>query len=144
MDLAESVKVDQACRQQGTAFIRAELHGVFGSVFCDFGNTFTVLDVDGVCIYGSPCNLFDANVREGHLVHPICDRLLLTPSNRLHAAQWYVHAGEEPITGIVSGVTQSESSTIISCVEDERLEFQVCWSPAIVTGGSLPSAQSFR
>ena len=34
-------------------------------------------------------------------------------------------AGEEPITGIVSGVTQSESSTIVSCVEDERLEFQV-------------------
>ena len=54
MGLAESVKVDEACRQQGTAFIRAELHGVFGSVFCDFGSTFTVLDVDGACLPGEP------------------------------------------------------------------------------------------
>ena len=48
MGLADSVKIDQSCRQQDTAFIRAELHGVFGSVFCDFGEAFTVLDVDGV------------------------------------------------------------------------------------------------
>ena len=34
-------------------------------------------------------------------------------------------AGEEPVTGIVAGVTQSPGTTIISCVEDERLEFQV-------------------
>lgn len=40
----------------------------------------------------------------------------------------YTHAGEEPVTGIVSGVTQSASSTIVSCVEDERLEFQVLCS----------------
>jgi ubiquitin-activating enzyme E1 len=50
MGLAASVKINQSCRQQGTAFVRAELHGVFGSVFCDFGNAFTVLDVDGVCM----------------------------------------------------------------------------------------------
>ncbi len=40
----------------------------------------------------------------------------------------HIHAGEEPGTGIVSGVTQSESTTIVSCVEDERLEFQVLCS----------------
>jgi hypothetical protein len=48
LGLADSVKIDESCRQQGTAFIRAELHGVFGSVFCDFGKAFTVLDVDGM------------------------------------------------------------------------------------------------
>lgn len=47
MGLPESVKLDEACRQQGVAFIRAETRGVFGSVFCDFGNAFTVVDTDG-------------------------------------------------------------------------------------------------
>jgi ubiquitin-activating enzyme E1 len=78
LGLAESVKLDETCREHGVAFIRAEIRGVFGSVFCDFGNSFAVLDTDG----------------------------------------------EEPVTGILAGVTQSESTTIISCVEDERLEFQ--------------------
>lgn len=50
LSLSESVKLDQTCRQQGIAFIRAELRGVFGSVFCDFGNAFTVLDADGACM----------------------------------------------------------------------------------------------
>lgn len=43
----------------------------------------------------------------------------------LDSCTCWILAGEEPVTGIVAGVTQSESTTIISCVEDERLEFQV-------------------
>lgn len=34
-------------------------------------------------------------------------------------------AGEEPHSGIVAGITGG-SLTIVTCVEDERLEFQVC------------------
>lgn len=45
--LAEAVKLDELCRKVGTAYVRGELRGVFGSVFCDFGESFTVLDQDG-------------------------------------------------------------------------------------------------
>ena len=34
-------------------------------------------------------------------------------------------AGEEPHSGIIAGITGG-SPTIVTCVEDERLEFQVC------------------
>eukprot|EP00887_Chlorella_sp_A99_P004083 scaffold23.g4083.t1 len=51
--------------------------GVFASVFCDFGPSFTVYDVDG----------------------------------------------EEPHTGIVAGITPG-APTLVTAVEDERLEFQ--------------------
>lgn len=50
LNLSESAKLDQSCRQLGVAFIRSELRGVFGSVFCDFGHAFTVLDTDGACL----------------------------------------------------------------------------------------------
>ena len=34
-------------------------------------------------------------------------------------------AGEEPATGIVAGITTNPGgSTLVTCVEDERLEFQ--------------------
>ena len=46
--LAEAKRVDIICRDNGVAFIRAEIRGVFASVFADFGPEFTVLDVDGI------------------------------------------------------------------------------------------------
>ncbi len=49
-------------------------------------------------------------------------------------------AGEEPVTGIVAGVTQSPGTTIISCVEDERLEFQVPLLERVL----LDSTRSFQ
>lgn len=45
--LAEASRADEFCHKHGIAFIRADTRGVFGSVFCDFGPSFTVLDVDG-------------------------------------------------------------------------------------------------
>ena len=45
--LAEAVRINEACRQQGVAFVKAEIRGVFANVFSDFGPAFTVLDVDG-------------------------------------------------------------------------------------------------
>lgn len=78
LPLKDAVQLDALCRNQGIAYVRGEIRGVFGSVFCDFGKDFTVLDPDG----------------------------------------------EEPVTGILAGITCSSGSTTIYCVEDERLELQ--------------------
>lgn len=45
--LAEAMRIDEACRKQGIPFIRADTRGVFASLFCDFGASFTVFDTDG-------------------------------------------------------------------------------------------------
>ena len=34
-------------KEKGKAFIKGDTKGVFGSVFCDFGDSFTVVDQDG-------------------------------------------------------------------------------------------------
>ena len=51
---------DAACRAAGAAFIRGDVRGVFGRLFCDFGEAFDVLDVDGEephsCIIASVSN----------------------------------------------------------------------------------------
>ncbi|CAG9465807.1 unnamed protein product [Pedinophyceae sp. YPF-701] len=41
------VAADAACHAQGIPFIRADVHGVFARVFCDFGPEFVVADTDG-------------------------------------------------------------------------------------------------
>ncbi|OEL15354.1 Ubiquitin-activating enzyme E1 3 [Dichanthelium oligosanthes] len=63
--------------QPPISFIKAQVCGLFGSVFCDFGPEFTVLDVDG----------------------------------------------EDPHTGIIASIS-NDSPAMVSCVDDERLEFQ--------------------
>ncbi|KAF7048558.1 hypothetical protein CFC21_057304 [Triticum aestivum] len=47
--LEKAVEFDDYCHnhQPPIAFIKSEVRGLFGSVFCDFGPEFTVLDVDG-------------------------------------------------------------------------------------------------
>lgn len=49
ISLEKAVKFDDYCHQHQPpiAFIKAEVRGLFGSVFCDFGPEFTVADVDG-------------------------------------------------------------------------------------------------
>jgi len=49
MLLSEAQRVNEFCHAQSPAipFIKADVNGVFASVFCDFGPSFTVLDVDG-------------------------------------------------------------------------------------------------
>ena len=42
-----AVSLNEACRAAGAAFIRGDVRGVFGRLFCDFGEAFDVLDVDG-------------------------------------------------------------------------------------------------
>lgn len=115
--LKEAVRINEACRQHGVAFVKAEIRGVFANVFSDFGPAFSVLDVDGVR-------------------SPLCSNDFLAQSSLRctthvfqHAWLYYISlfldAGEEPFMGIVAGITPGPT-TLVTCVEDERLEFQVC------------------
>lgn len=49
ISLEKAIDFDDFCHnhQPPIAFIKTEVRGLFGSVFCDFGPKFTVLDVDG-------------------------------------------------------------------------------------------------
>ena len=58
--MKESISVDEICHKHSIGFIKADICGVFASVFCDFGKGFQVLDVDGgvtdasfVCVLSS-------------------------------------------------------------------------------------------
>ncbi|CAN6186275.1 unnamed protein product [Urochloa humidicola] len=79
INLDKAYEFDDYCHshQPPISFIKAEVCGLFGSVFCDFGPEFTVLDVDG----------------------------------------------EDPHTGIIASIS-NDSPALVSCVDDERLEFQ--------------------
>ncbi|XP_019432005.1 PREDICTED: ubiquitin-activating enzyme E1 1-like [Lupinus angustifolius] len=79
ISLEKAIEFDDYCHshQPSIAFIKAEVRGLFGSVFCDFGPEFTVFDVDG----------------------------------------------EEPHTGIIASIS-NDNPSLVSCVDDERLEFQ--------------------
>ncbi|CAM6104520.1 unnamed protein product [Calypogeia fissa] len=47
--LAKAIEYDEFCHNHNPpiAFIKAEIRGLFGNVFCDFGPHFTVVDADG-------------------------------------------------------------------------------------------------
>ncbi|KAF6164867.1 hypothetical protein GIB67_017070 [Kingdonia uniflora] len=49
ISLGKAIEFDDYCHthQPPIAFIKTEVRGLFGSVFCDFGSKFTVVDVDG-------------------------------------------------------------------------------------------------
>lgn len=47
ISLADAHRIDSICHAAGIPFIMASIRGVFGSVFCDFGPSFQVSDVDG-------------------------------------------------------------------------------------------------
>ncbi|KAK8955955.1 Ubiquitin-activating enzyme E1 2 [Platanthera guangdongensis] len=79
ISLEKAIEFDDYCHnhQPPIAFIKSEVRGLFGNVFCDFGPNFTVVDVDG----------------------------------------------EEPHAGIIASIS-NDSPALVSCVDDERLEFQ--------------------
>ncbi|XP_077217611.1 ubiquitin-activating enzyme E1 1-like [Tasmannia lanceolata] len=79
ISLEKAIELDDYCHnhQPPISFIKSEVRGLFGSVFCDFGPKFTVVDVDG----------------------------------------------EDPHTGIIASIS-NDNPALISCVDDERLEFQ--------------------
>ena len=41
------LRMNEACRDAGTAFVSASSRGAFASLFCDFGDSFVVDDQDG-------------------------------------------------------------------------------------------------
>lgn len=45
--LPDQIEHNLMCRKYCTKFIFAQTQGLFGSVFCDFGDTFEVMDTDG-------------------------------------------------------------------------------------------------
>ena len=45
--MKESILLDEMCHKLSIGFVKADIYGVFASVFCDFGKGFQVLDVDG-------------------------------------------------------------------------------------------------
>lgn len=45
--LSEQLLIAQFCHEQGIAIICSDVRGVFSSIFCDFGDSFVVSDVDG-------------------------------------------------------------------------------------------------
>ena len=79
LSLEKAIDFDDYCHKHKPpiAFIKSDVHGLFGSVFCDFGPKFTVYDVNG----------------------------------------------EETHTSIVASITNNKP-TLVSYVENERLEFQ--------------------
>jgi len=56
--LEELLRVNDICHAHGTRFITADTRGLFGTVFCDFGEKFTVYDRDGE----EPLNSIVANI----------------------------------------------------------------------------------
>lgn len=43
----EQIKIGKFCHAKGIKFIVAETRGIFGQIFCDFGDSFEVVDPDG-------------------------------------------------------------------------------------------------
>eukprot|EP00818_Percolomonas_sp_WS_P000344 CAMPEP_0117451102 /NCGR_PEP_ID=MMETSP0759-20121206/8824_1 /TAXON_ID=63605 /ORGANISM="Percolomonas cosmopolitus, Strain WS" /LENGTH=1024 /DNA_ID=CAMNT_0005243671 /DNA_START=3 /DNA_END=3077 /DNA_ORIENTATION=+ len=45
--IKDLVSINEMCRKHGTKFIATECRGVFGALFCDFGENFTIYDDNG-------------------------------------------------------------------------------------------------
>ncbi|KAK6350328.1 SPS-sensor component ptr3 [Orbilia brochopaga] len=45
--LEAQLKVNEYCRSKGIYFISADVRGLFGNIFCDFGDEFSVIDATG-------------------------------------------------------------------------------------------------
>ena len=45
--LEELLRINEICRKNSSRFIVADTRGVFGVIFCDFGDKFIVYDKDG-------------------------------------------------------------------------------------------------
>ena len=55
--MAERESVASACREKGVSLIMAQICGLAGMLFCDFGSKFQVLDKDGE-VWDTPVFLF--------------------------------------------------------------------------------------
>ncbi|KAK6533285.1 SPS-sensor component ptr3 [Orbilia ellipsospora] len=62
--LDDQIKVNEFCRQNKIYFISADIRGLFGNIFCDFGEGFTVMDATGE----NPVSGIISNIDEDGLV----------------------------------------------------------------------------
>lgn len=46
-NINDQIKYNDVCRQYGTKYIFTNTHGLFGNIFCDFGDEFIVNDLNG-------------------------------------------------------------------------------------------------
>lgn len=77
-DRKQAISINKLCRENNVKFIWMNYYGLFSNIFCDFGNEFTVTDIDGepdktsvvheitsdgvvVCIENEPHNLTVGN-----------------------------------------------------------------------------------
>jgi len=47
LPMSEAIQINEACRAAGASFIMTDAFGLFGYVFCDFGDEFVVVDTNG-------------------------------------------------------------------------------------------------
>jgi len=47
LNLKNQILVNEYCREHGVKFISADVYGVYGRIFNDFGEKFIVMDKDG-------------------------------------------------------------------------------------------------
>lgn len=47
LPFSQTIELNESVRGKGNSFIMCDTYGLFGSIFCDFGNSFTVTDQDG-------------------------------------------------------------------------------------------------
>jgi len=45
--LSEQLRINEYCHEKKIAFVSVCTHGLFGSIFCDFGSDFAVVDPTG-------------------------------------------------------------------------------------------------
>lgn len=46
-NITDAIKINNLCRKQNINFIWMNYYGLFSNLFCDFGNEFTINDIDG-------------------------------------------------------------------------------------------------
>lgn len=69
MTYEAATRVNEICHANGIAFVSSDIRGVFGQIFCDFGDQFTVFDTDGEVrrfLYKT-CSSLDTHARR--LIH---------------------------------------------------------------------------
>lgn len=73
--ILNQITYNQLARQYGTKFILANTFGLMGSVFCDFGENFTIVDQDG------------ENVKTGNVVQVMDDKFITHEPHKMYQGE---------------------------------------------------------